>query len=648
LPSPMAGTPPARAGDLDLVLDVALKDGGKRLDLRNLEAGSGKSRLSADGSLDLGEEGHRLEAKVRPSQVMMGDLAPLAALLGAKFPPGLTSAAPIAFQGEATGPLDHPDQMKYAGEISLSGVRYADPSLGKPIEDIAGKLTFESGGFKISGFSARVGKTRLDGGVSVREFTSPQIALELHSPSASLDELMSLLTPASAGSGGAGTTQASGGDILGRTRGTGTVRIDEGSFGTFRFSRFTGNLALAGKEVTFDPVSFQLYGGTYQGSLSADLRGAQPRYAYRSSVRNVNAEPFLAENLGVKDLLAGSVSADMEMTGSGSEMNSILSSLNGHGTIKVEKGWIGRLDIMGGLAKASSLLGEKTLAQLSTGMAKNRTEFSSLTGDIALADGRATSNNLKLVSKDLDLEGKGGFTLQGILDLDLKVLLSQEITRTMLQEGSRARYLGQEGGRIVLPLTIKGPLASPTYGVNVGDITRNAATSEALQRLAGSNSALGQLAGSLLGGKKPQPQSPPASPPPGAASGSKSPAGASPSSSAASPDAAILITSHDFEGGLLFPDLTLRGEFKGVGLAGADIKVTGHGDQAIWEKANAFKEIAAYYAAHDPKAPARIPFKLKIDGKRLAGAGDLKITVTLHRSDGTTSVQTINQPKTGL
>src|SRR5262249_36152479 len=160
---------------------------------------------------------------------------------------------------------------------------------------------------------------RVDGGVTVRDFNAPQITLALHSPSASLDELMSLMTPSGGAAGSTPASSAPGGDILSRTRGSGTVTIDEGSFGTFRFSRFAGNLNLAGKVVTFDPVSFRLYGGTYQGSLSADLRGAQPRYAYRSSLKGVNAEPFLAENLGIKDLLAGSVSADVEMEGGGSE-----------------------------------------------------------------------------------------------------------------------------------------------------------------------------------------------------------------------------------------------------------------------------------------------------------------------------------------
>jgi uncharacterized protein involved in outer membrane biogenesis len=643
---PAGGGSPARAGDLDLALDVAMTQGGKHLDIRNLTAGSGKTRLAADGSLDLLEQGGRLDVKVRPSQVMASDLATVAALLGAKFPAGFSSAAPIAFQGGASGPLDHPEQMKFHGEITLSGVRYADPSLGKPIEDVSGKLTFESGGFKVSGFAARVGKTKLNGGLTVQDFASPRVALNLHSPSASLDELMSLLTPTSSGTS-AQSASAPTDDILARTRGTGVVRIDEGSYGTFRFSRFEGNLRLADKVVTFDPVSFRLYGGTYQGTLSADLRGAQPRYGYRSSLKGVDAQPFLAENLGIKDLLAGSVSADVEMEGGGSEMNSILNSLKGHGTLKVEKGWIGQLNVMEGLAKASNLLGERTLTQVSSNLAKKRTEFSSLTGDIDLAGGRATSNNLRLVSKDLDLQGRGGFTLQGMLNLDLKVLFSKDLTQAMLQEGSRARYLEQDGGRIVLPLTIKGPLASPTYGVNIGDITRAAAKSEAVQRLAGSKGTLGQLASTLLGGGKnaPPPQAPGA---PAGTEESKKITEAAPPRAAASTDGAILISSTKYEGGFLMPDLTLRGEFNGVGLTGADIKVVGQGDRTVWEKANAFKEIAAYYTTHDPKAPARVPFKMKIDGKKLAGAGDLKITLTLRRSDGTTSVQTINEKKPGL
>ena len=638
-----AGTPLARAGDLDLSLDVALQGGGKHVEVRSLTAGTGKTKLAAAASVDFLAEGPKLSAQVRPSQVMASDLATVAALLGAKFPAGLSSSEPISFKGSAAGFLNRPAEMSFKGELSLAGVRYADPSLGKPIEEVSGKLWFENGALKVDRLKARVGKTSVEGEVAVRDFASPQVTLNLRSPSASLDDLMSLLTPSSSPSAGTKASAPSG-DILARTRGTGEIRIDKGSYGTFQFSQFTGNLRLADKIVTFDPVTFKLYGGTYAGALTADLRGAQPRYAYRSTLRNVNAQPFLAENLGVKDLLAGSVTADLQMEGGGSGLDSILNSLQGHGTLKVEKGWIGQLDVMRGLAKASSLLGERTLNQVSSNLAGKRTEFSALTADIDLAGGRATSNNLRLVSKDLDLEGRGAFTLAGMLDLDLKVLFSKDLTDAMLQEGSRARYLEQEQGRIVLPLTIKGPLASPTYGVDVRSITRAAAKSEAVQRLAGSNSALGQLASSLLGGRREEPAPAPTPSAPETKAGPPPPAKALSSSG----DGAIVIASSKYEGGLLLPDLTLRGEFSGVGLAAADIKVVGKGDRTVWERANAFKEIAAYYSTHDPRTEARIPFKLKIDGKKLAGAGDLHITLTLRRADGTTSTQTFTEQKPGL
>ncbi|HMC83342.1 MAG TPA: AsmA-like C-terminal region-containing protein, partial [Candidatus Polarisedimenticolia bacterium] len=634
---------------LDVALDLSLGEGGKRVAFRKLEASTGKTRLSASGSLLLREKSARIDVTVRPSRVMAGDIATVAAVLGAKFPAGLTSSAPITFSGSASGPLDQPERMRFQGEIALSGARYADPTLGRPVEDVAGKLTFENGALQVSGFTARVNQTKVAGRLEVRDFQSPRVTLALSSSRANLDDLLALLTPSTPSAATASSSFAGGDDILARTRGAGTIRIDEGSFGTFRFSRFDGDLHLEGKVVTFDPVSFRLYGGTYRGALSADLRRAEPRYSYRSNLSAVNAQEFLGENLGIKDLLAGTVSADLTLDGGGSSLDRILNSLNGRGSIKVDKGWIGELNVLKGLAKASDLLGETTLAKVSREVSSARTDFSSLTGDLEIAGGRVTTRNLKALTKDLDLDGKGSFTLAGNLDLDLNVLFSRDLTQTMLQEGSRARYLDQRDGRIVLPLTIKGPLAAPAYGVDLRSIARSAARSGAVDRLAKSGSPLGELAAGLLG-RKPGREAPPHANdgrPLAPAPNNKAPAGESPVAPGAG-DSSIRISSHEYGGNFLLPDLTIRGEFSGVGLASADLKVDGKGGQTVVEKADAFAEIAAYYAAHDRAAPARIPFRTKLDGKALAGAGDLRITITLHRSDGTSSVQTFTQKKRGL
>jgi AsmA protein len=635
-----------RTGGLDLALDVSLEEGGRLVVLRKVEASSGRTRLKAGGTLDLRDRA-MLEAQVRPSQVMAEDLATVAALLGAKFPPGLSSSRPISFRGSVAGPLEDPERLRFEGEIELAGVRYADPGLGSPVEDIGGKLRFAAGAMTVKGLTARVGETVVGGEIEVREFSSPKVRLALSAKKANLDELLGLLTPSSPAPA-ASPKSAGPDDVLARTSGSGTIRIDEGSFGTFRFSRFEGNLRLAGKVVTFDPVSFRLYGGTYAGALTADLRGKKPAYAYRSRLQNVDGRVFLEENLGIKDLLAGTVSADLALEARGGELQEILDTLKGGGTIRVAQGWIGQLNVLGGLAKASDVLGEKTLASVSRNLAKERTEFSELTGDLQVSGGRVASRNLRVATRNLDLEGKGHFTLAGNLDLDLRVLFSTELTDAMIAEGSRARYLDREDGRIVFPLTIRGPLASPTYGVDVTAITRAAAKGKALERLAESKSPLGEIAAGLLGRKT---GTPPPTQPSEREPQERDLAGPEPAPAPAAPGAestGIRVTSIQSGGNLLLPDLTIRGEFAGDDLARADLKIQGKGGRTVYEQADAFREITAFYAANDRTRPARIPFKLKIDGKRLAGAGDLTITITLHRADGTSTVSTFREERRGL
>src|SRR2546425_848225 len=106
---------------------------------------------------------------------MAGDVATVAAARGAKSPARLPSSAPITFSGSASGPLAQPERMRFHGEIALSGVRYADPTLGRPVEDVAGKLTFENGALKVSGFTARVNQTKVAGRLEVRDFQSPRV-----------------------------------------------------------------------------------------------------------------------------------------------------------------------------------------------------------------------------------------------------------------------------------------------------------------------------------------------------------------------------------------------------------------------------------------------------------------------------------------
>ena len=78
------------------------------------------------------------------------------------------------------------------------------------------------------------------------------------------------------------------------------------------------------------------------------------------------------------------------------------------------------------------------------------------------------------------MRGQGTVTLADlVVDLTADMVLSEQLTA---QAGRDLRRYAREGGRIVLPATVRGPLRQPTVFVDVGAalkrVTRNALEDE--------------------------------------------------------------------------------------------------------------------------------------------------------------------------
>src|SRR6185295_1027863 len=80
-------------------------------------------------------------------------------------------------------------------------------------------------------------------------------------------------------------------------------------------------------------------------------------------------------------------------------------------------------------------------------------------------DRRARTDDLALHSKDLDLEGKGWVGLDATLDLDVAARFSEEATSGMVTKNARLRSL-TEKDRLSMYFSLKGNLASPSFGIN--------------------------------------------------------------------------------------------------------------------------------------------------------------------------------------
>src|SRR5207245_1139110 len=104
---------------------------------------------------------------------------------------------------------------------------------------------------------------------------------------------------------------------------------------------------------------------------------------------------------------------------SGLEMKPILSSASGSGVFEIARGSITSFSVLKQLAALLELAGGK-------GIGRDETAFDSLSAHLAIASGRASTDDLKLRASDLDLEGKGSVGLDATMKLGVTARFSEE------------------------------------------------------------------------------------------------------------------------------------------------------------------------------------------------------------------------------
>ncbi|MBD3303401.1 MAG: AsmA family protein [Candidatus Eisenbacteria bacterium] len=78
---------------------------------------------------------------------------------------------------------------------------------------------------------------------------------------------------------------------------------------------------------------------------------------------------------------------------------------------------------------------------------------------------------VRIVSGDLSARGSGDFLPgDGTLDLALQARLDPEATKRLVQEHRSLRHLVAEDGGLTLPLTVSGPMTSPSLGFDVSGL----------------------------------------------------------------------------------------------------------------------------------------------------------------------------------
>lgn len=215
-----------------------------------------------------------------------------------------------------------------------------------------------------------------------------------------------------------------------------------------------------------NPISASLYKGQLQGQVTVVTNSAAPRFYTNSAFTDVQLEPLL------KDLGAGKSKFKVQGLGvmrlvvssDGSDMQTILSHLNGSGSFQVKQGVLVGIDLVHLIDSASALARK----QPTPASRADKTYFDRLKGTIGVRKGIIQNSDLILESSRFMTTGSG--------KIDLPSHWINYVFYTTVKqnaENSRDNWTNLYG--VEVPVAIRGNLNDPSISIDAGQLLKSLA-----------------------------------------------------------------------------------------------------------------------------------------------------------------------------
>lgn len=239
----------------------------------------------------------------------------------------------------------------------------------------------------------------------------------------------------------------------------GGVQIASLQVNHLKFAQFQASLKAANDRLLVAPLQANLYGGTMNGSLAVNAQDNS--IALKQSLAGVRVHPLLMD-LANKDLLVGTGSVMLDVTGRGVSVDALRKSLAGSASVDLRDGAVKGINL------AQSLRDVKSGLALARGSApdviqasrkEEKTDFSALTASFRLNNGIAHNNDLSVLSPFLRITGEGDIDI-GLNRINY--LAKARVVNT--SSGQDGRAVDQVAG-VTVPVRVTGPLDKITWKI---------------------------------------------------------------------------------------------------------------------------------------------------------------------------------------
>lgn len=232
------------------------------------------------------------------------------------------------------------------------------------------------------------------------------------------------------------------------------------TIGTFKVNDLNAqdvHFHLAAKDgvVTTAQTIKQFYQGEYAGSLTMDVRNAQPVLAINEKLSHVQVESLLQDFRG-KATITGTLDAAAQLQGRGDTATELKSSLNGYLKFLYKDGAIIGFNMQKMLDKGKAFLKGTDLA---VDTSNDQTPFFAISGTAAIQNGLLFNNDLLIKTAKVQATGNGTANL-------INEQLNYKVTANLLKEKATATEAEQFHDTPVM-ITVGGTFSQPTYKLDV-------------------------------------------------------------------------------------------------------------------------------------------------------------------------------------
>jgi uncharacterized protein involved in outer membrane biogenesis len=325
----------------------------------------------------------------------------------------------------------------------------------------------------LSRFSARSGTTTLDADGEIDLSPGIEARVRVTANRLDVDELLALadaFTPPPGSSAGGRSVPAK---LAAR------VSAETATAGGVEVKQFATELDVNGDRVALAPLTFQLFGGRYQGSARAEL-GKALTLSITSRLQDLDVAQLAAFG-GSPNTISGRLTGAGTFSGSGADIAGVLQSASGMGTATITDGAIQRLNLVRTVVLFFGRPAPDT--------AEGSDRFERIDANFSLANQVFRADALSMRSRDADLVGSGTLdidtqALNGQMDLSLSEELSKQAGTDLI------RYT-REGNRVVLPARLGGTIAAPRITIDATAAAKRGLRNEVERRLKGILGTLG-------------------------------------------------------------------------------------------------------------------------------------------------------------